>query len=126
MWCGVPLPWPGMEADDPTPPIPGVPVDRTLLSVLEELRVAGFDRDMFVTADAQIRCGSCHHVAEPAELDLDAIRRLEGASDPSDEAAVLALTCRICGARGTAVVRFGPEAGPQDDAVLRAVADHRW
>lgn len=115
-----------MEADEPTPPIPGVPVDRTLLSVLEELRADGFDRDMFVTSEARVRCGSCHHDAAPAELELHAIQRLEGASDPSDEAAVLALTCTVCGAHGTAVVRFGPEAEPQDVAVLRAVEDRRW
>lgn len=115
-----------MEADEPTPPIPGVPVDRTLLSVLEELKADGFDRDFYVTAEARVRCGTCHHDAAPGEFELHAIRRIEGASDPSDEAAVLALTCTACGARGTAIVRFGPEAGPQDDAVLRAVEDRRW
>ncbi len=115
-----------MEADEPTAPIPGVPVDRTLLSVLEELRAEGFERDMFVTADALVRCGVCHHDARPAELQLHAIMRLEGASDPADEAAVLALSCAVCGARGTAVVRYGPEAEPQEDEVLRAVEDlHR-
>lgn len=114
-----------MEADQPTPPIPGVPVDRTLMSVLEELNADGFTGDMFVTRTAQIRCGSCHHDADPSQLELHAIRRIEGASDPSDEAAVLALTCTACGARGTAIVRFGPEASPEDDAVLRAVEDLR-
>jgi hypothetical protein len=114
-----------MEADEPSPPIPGVPTDRTLLSVLEQLRADGYERDMFITPDALIRCGVCHHDARPEELELHAIRRLEGASDPADEAAVLALTCTVCGARGTAVVRYGPEAEPQDVAVLQAVEDLR-
>jgi hypothetical protein len=115
-----------MATDDPTPPIAGEPTGATtLLEALAQLRAAGFDRDMFVTEDAMVRCGSCHHDAAPADLDLLHLIRLEGVSDPSDEAAVLALTCRVCGAKGTAVVRFGPEAGPQDDAVLAAVEDHR-
>jgi hypothetical protein len=114
-----------MQADEPTQPIPGVPVDRTLISVLEQLQAQGFDKDMFVTPDAQILCSACRHVAEPADFELRGIRRIEGASDPSDEAAVLALICRICGAHGTAIVRYGPEAEPQDVIVLRAVEDLR-
>lgn len=97
----------------------------TLLEALEQLRDKGFDRDMFVMADAKVRCGSCHQDTAPKDLNLLELVRLEGVSDPSDEAAVLALQCTRCGARGTAVVRFGPEAGPQDDAVLSAVEDHR-
>jgi hypothetical protein len=114
-----------MQADEPTQPVPGVPVDRTLLSVLERLQADGFEGDMFVTPDAEIRCGACRHLAAPTEFELHAIRRLEGVSDPSDEAAVLALTCRVCGARGTAIVRSGPEAEPQDVQVLRTVDDLR-
>jgi hypothetical protein len=106
-------------------PIPGVPTDRTLSGVLERLREDGDTGDMFVTEEAKVRCGACHVDAEPASLQLNMIRRIEGASDPADEAAVLALTCPSCGAQGTAIVRYGPEAGPQDDEVLRAVDDLR-
>ena len=119
------VPWPVMDASDSTPPIPGVPTDRTLIGLIEELRSEGFAHDMFVMPDAKVRCGVCHHDAEPTALQLHAIRRIEGASDPADEAAVLALTCRVCGAQGTAVVRYGPEAEPQDDIVLQAVEDLR-
>jgi hypothetical protein len=113
-------------ADDPTPPIAGVPVGAsTLLEVLEHLRAHGFDRDMFVTEDAMVRCGVCHHDAAPNELELLQLVRLEGVSDPGEEAAVLALECTVCHARGTAVLRFGPEASAQEDAVLLAVEDHR-
>jgi hypothetical protein len=114
-----------MDGDEPTTPIPGVPVDRTLTAVLAALQADGYDGDMFVTAEGKIRCGTCRHDAEPTNIELHAIRRLEGASDPADEAAVLALVCRVCGARATAVVRYGPEAEPQDIAVLRAVEDLR-
>lgn len=113
-------------ADDSTAATPGQPTGAsTLLEALDHLRSLGFDRDMFVTEDAMVRCGSCHQDTAPADLDLLELVRLEGVSDPADEAAVLALTCRLCGARGTAVVRYGPEAEPHEDVVLRAVEDHR-
>jgi len=112
-------------ARQPDQPIPGVPTDRTLSGVLEHLKEAGFTGDMFVTADARVRCGACHADVEPAALQLNTIRRIEGASDPADEAAVLALTCPSCGAQGTAIVRYGPEAEPQDDEVLKALDDLR-
>lgn len=109
----------------PSSPMPGVPSDSTIVGLLAELRDDGFAGDMFVTDDAMVRCGSCRHEAPPSDFEMHAIRRIEGASDPADEAAVLALTCRVCGSRGTAVVRYGPEAGPQDAAVLQAVEDLR-
>lgn len=108
-----------MASDAPNAPIPGVPTDRTLVSLLKLLRDEGFDRDMFVTGGATLRCGVCGHESLPGQVDVHAVRRVEGASDPADEAAVLALTCPACGARCTAVVRYGPEADPQDDEVLR-------
>lgn len=106
--------------------VPGVPAEDTIQSVLAELRAKGFRADMFVTPEARVRCGTCDHDAAPAAMELAELRRLEGDSDPADMAAVLALTCHVCGARGTAIVRFGPEAEPQDVAVLRAVDDERF
>lgn len=112
--------------EEPTRPIAGEPTGAsTLLEALDQLRRDGFDRDMFVTREATVRCGSCHHDAAPSDLNLHQLVRLEGVSDPGEEAAVLALECTVCGTRGTAVVRFGPEAEPQDVAVLRAVEDLR-
>jgi hypothetical protein len=113
--------------DDLTPPVAGAPSDNTtMVNVLESFRERGFDADFFVTPDSTVRCGVCRHAVAPQELNLDLMRRVEGASDPSDMAAVLGLICPACGARGTAVVRFGPEAGPEEDDVLRALDDHRF
>jgi len=114
---------------DNAPPVlgvPGVPGEDTIQSVIAELQARGFTADMFVTPAALVRCGAYDHDAAPADLELDELRRIEGDSDPADMAAVLALTCLVCGRRGTAIVRFGPEAGPQDIAVLRAVGDERF
>ena len=103
-----------------------VPTERTLMEVLAELTESGFGADMFVTEDARVRCGTCHQDTAAPDLDLDRLVRLEGASDPADMAAVLGLTCRHCGTKGSAVVRFGPEADRQDDEVLAALEDRRF
>ncbi len=110
-----------------TVPEPGVPSDNTtLVAVLACFVKDGFTQDMFVTDEAMVRCGGCRQDIAPANLVLDRLRRIEGASDPADMAAVLGVTCSHCGARGNAIVRFGPEAGPQDDAVLLAIDDQRF
>lgn len=97
----------------------------TLLEALEALRAAGYSGDLFVTDDGRVRCGSCRHEIEPAELELDHLIRLEGVSDPSEMAAVLGVTCPECGAKGSVVVRYGPEATPGEADLLRAVEDRR-
>jgi hypothetical protein len=104
---------------------PGVPADRTLVEVLDGLRDEGFTEDVQVTDDGELCCRSCGHCVPAAEADLLALRRVEGASDPADMAAVVGTQCRGCGSRGLAVVRFGPEAGPGDAAVLQRLEDRR-
>ncbi len=108
-------------------PVAGAPSDNTtLVAVLDGLGRDGFTGDLFVTDEGRVRCGSCRVETAPEDLSLDRLRRVEGASDPADMAAVLAITCPHCGARGTAVVRFGPEAGPADATVLKALDDRRY
>jgi hypothetical protein len=48
---------------------------------------------------------------------------VEGASDPADMLAVVALVCPICKTHGTLVVGYGPEAGPDDAEVLSGLGD---
>jgi hypothetical protein len=97
----------------------------TLVEVLDAYRRDGWDGDVTVTEDGRLRCGACRHEVDPAEVILDSLRRLEGASDPDDMLAVLAVTCPGCGAKGTAVVHFGPGATEAESAVLLALEDRR-
>lgn len=114
-------------ADPSTQTPAGVPSDNTTLTaVLDGCAEGGFGADFFVTQDAQLRCGTCREDMDPATVDLHGLRRVEGASDPADMAAVLCLKCGHCGMQGTAVVKFGPEAEPYEDDVLAAVEDHRF
>ena len=92
--------------------------DSTLLEVLEDLRKRGFTEEFRVDDEGSVCCGSCRHCQPAESVDLEGMRRVEGASDPGDMAAVLAVSCPNCGRHGTAIVRFGPEAGPGDIAFL--------
>jgi hypothetical protein len=63
----------------------------------------------------------------PAEqIEIRSLRRLEGASDPADMAAVIATACPSCGTLGTIVVMFGPEATEPEVKLLRRAQDHRF
>jgi hypothetical protein len=97
----------------------------TLVEVIEGLRAAGYDGSFVVDDDGAAHCRACAAVMQGPALLLDGIRRVEGASDPGDMAAVLAVRCRSCGRRGSIVTRYGPEAGPGDTALLLAIEDNR-
>jgi hypothetical protein len=112
----------GPEHDDTA----GDPHDVTLVEVLHELEATGYRGDFFVDEDdGRVCCGACRTCQAPEQVTLDGVRRLEGASDPADMAAVLAISCAECGSRGTAVVRYGPEASAGEAILLRHLDDAR-
>lgn len=105
-------------------PEPGAPSDNTtMVAELQRWRSEGYDGDFLVVPGGSLRCRNCDEVLPAAELDLDALRRLEGASDPADMAAVLALECPSCGAKGTALAHYGPGSTEDEDALLSALPD---
>ncbi len=56
----------------------------------------------------------------PEEFHVEEIARFEGDTDPSDEAAVFAITHTPSGTKGTYTVTYGPEMDPDDvDATQR-------
>jgi hypothetical protein len=94
----------------------------TLLSVLDAFARLGFT-GQFDTPAGAIRCLQCRQETPAADVDLEELRRLEGASDPADMLAVAALRCPHCGAQGTLVLNYGPEATPEDAEVLGALPE---
>ena len=86
---------------------------------------AGFSSSFTVTSDSMLECNSCHQVAWPSDVAMSSLRRLEGASDPDDMLAVVAITCPHCSAQGTTTLGFGPAASPEDSDVMSALRDHR-
>jgi hypothetical protein len=107
------------------PPDPPPDDNTTMLEVLESYGRAGYTGDFSVGDDAEVLCHTCRQRSAPADLIVTSLRRLEGASDPADMMAVVALTCPQCGTDGTLVVNYGPESSAAQAQVLVALPDHR-
>ena len=105
--------------DDPTGD------EATLTAILEGYAQGGFDSSFGVTDASEVECHTCNVVSPASSVVMSSLRRMEGASDPDDMVAVVAITCPACGARGTAVLGYGPMATMQDSEVLKALRDER-
>lgn len=97
----------------------------TLTDVLAHYAQEGYAATAWVTDDGALRCSECQRDSSPEEAQLLSLRRLEGASDPDDMVAVLALRCPRCDVGATSVVHFGPSASVAEAEVLQALEDHR-
>ena len=97
----------------------------SLTSIISQFEERGFTGQLAVREAGMLACLSCRMEHPAAEFEMDALRRTEGASDPDDMAAVVGLTCPHCSARGTVVLKFGPEASAEESEVLLALEDHR-
>lgn len=105
--------------------LPGDPGEATtVVDILSGYAAAGYDTEMRVTPDGTIQCRACGTAHLPAAMELDSVRRVEGASDPDDMQAVVALRC-VCGARGALSLAYGPTAAAEEADVLAALPDHR-
>ena len=96
-----------------------------MVDVLEAYTQGGFGSSFVVTDDSALECVECSSVSHPASVSMSSLRRLEGASDPDDMVAVVAIACPVCDARGTVVLGFGPMATAQDSDVLKVLRDDR-
>ena len=109
--------------DDPAP-LDGVARDaETLLDVLARFTDLGWSSQFASQAGGTVECESCHRVTDAAELPVLELRRLEGASDPDDMLAVVAIECPNCHLRGSLVLNYGPTATEEDSSVLLHLGD---
>lgn len=108
------------------PTTPDNATDATSLGEsLTRFEAEGFTGQFGAQEGGTVVCYTCHESSSARDVELAALRRTEGASDPDDMTAVAAVTCPRCGAKGTLVVHFGALAPPEDDDVLRALEDRR-
>lgn len=97
----------------------------SLLEILAYYAEAGFCADAHATDGGRMLCGSCQSSITPDHLDVHSVRRLEGASDPSDMVGVVAIICPVCDAHATAVLKYGPEASPDEIEIWQRTNDLR-
>jgi hypothetical protein len=88
---------------------------QTLSDVVAAFERNGYGGQFRVLDGGRLQCLTCRNEYASGDATMDDLRRLEGASDPADMLAVAALRCPVCGAHGTVVLNYGPEA-PLDDA----------
>lgn len=94
----------------------------TLVEVIGQLEADGYTGQFAAVEGGRVRCFTCHQDSDAEEVPLDFLRRTEGASDPDDMVAVVALTCPRCDAKGTVALKYGPEATIEEDEVLDRLA----
>gem|GEM_PF-1087137 len=94
----------------------------SLAEVLGLLEAAGYAGQMAARPGGRLVCFTCHTESDASDVAVELLRRTEGASDPDDMLAVVALACPRCGTRATVVLGYGPEAGEDDAEVLLLLA----
>jgi len=93
----------------------------TLLETLSKLEAKGYEAQI-IAEDGHLKCLACDTAFDPADVEAEELLRVEGASDPADMAAIAGITCPHCATKGTVVLKYGPEAGPDDQDVLAALS----
>jgi hypothetical protein len=99
--------------------------ESTMTEVLDGYAKGGFTTSFVVTDNAALECVECGAISSATGVSMSSLRRLEGASDPDDMVAIVAITCPACAAQGTIVLGFGPMASQQDSEVLKKLQDDR-
>jgi len=105
-------PTPGKETTMPDEPAPlAAPSAGTVTEALAQLDTEGYGDDLRLDG-GHVSCNTCGAVHPTESIEVDRVLRFEGPSDPADEAIVLGLRCPECGAKGSMVSAFGPDADP--------------
>jgi hypothetical protein len=102
----------------------GPEAETTVVEAIAELRRAGYSAEFSARGDG-LRCTSCGNTHPASEAQMDRVVRIEGVTDPADEAIVFGLTCAHCGTRGVFVAAYGPAATEEEAAVITALTDAR-
>ncbi len=97
----------------------------TLAAVLAGYERSGFDSSFSPSNNGTVECVNCGSVMSSSQFTIDSLRRLEGASDPDDMIAVVALSCPNCRAKGLLVLGYGPMASAEDSDILATMKDGR-
>ena len=92
----------------------------TVTEAVEFLATQGYVDD-YRLCDAGIVAGDMQEPHPIATAVVDYTFRFEGPSDPGDQAIVLGVSCTEWGRKGIVVSAYGPEADPEEAALLVAL-----
>ena len=109
----------GVVETTPSGDLEGVARDASsLIEVIADFERDGYRGQFLVRDGARLESAVCREDFGASTASVDALRRLEGASDPDDMLAVAALVCPACASRGTVVLGYGPASSAEDAAAL--------
>lgn len=97
----------------------------TIMDALEVYEERGYKSQFGAREGGTIKCFTCGEATSADRVEMDSLRRIEGVSDPADEAIVVALHCPACSARGTLTLMYGAAASPEENDALRLLKDAR-
>ena len=93
----------------------------TMLEAVARLQALGYDLELRAAPGGRLHCPACDTVVDAGIAVVDETVRFEGASNPEDEAVLVALKLP-CGHRGLYGAAFGTATPPDDVAVLHALS----
>lgn len=93
----------------------------TIVEVMKMASSEGFATDLRSLPGGFVRCAQCDQASAASDFVADRYRRLEGASDAADMMIIVLAACPNCGAGGTLILGYGPNAGEEDADVLAAL-----
>jgi hypothetical protein len=93
--------------------------------VIARYEALGFKGQFGSRPGGKVACFTCRKEHDAGKVKVQALHRLEGASDPADEMSVAALVCPSCGAKGTLSLSYGATASAEDRLVLKRLSDRR-
>ena len=105
-----------LNMTDPTPAPSGLTIRDALTAAHEQ----GFKEQFMALSDGVIKNIDSGKTAHAADVEVDVLWRIEGASDSADELMVLAISTVDCG-RGTIMLTYGPSATKEDNEVLEGL-----
>jgi hypothetical protein len=97
-----------------------------MTAILDDLAREGFTSELVPAGrdrPGMIRCTVCDRVSDASLFTMHQFRRMEGASDPAEMVAIVALRCPHCDAGGTLVLTYGPEVTEIDAPILERLPD---
>jgi len=96
----------------------------TVTEAVAFLAEEGYVEDYRLCSKGIVSAG--HDTPHPTETAVvDHTFRFEGPSDPGDEAIVLGVRCPAWGSKGVIVSAYGPDADPEEAALLVALTRGR-